>query len=63
MRHDILAMFDVPTADLEAANDMWIIDPDLYPDDIFEAPPIRRSSDKKKRQLFRTELTLHISEK
>ncbi len=59
MRQDILAMFKVTTDDLHADNDVWIIDPDLYPPDLFDTLPQKRSPHRKKSQLFRSELTLH----
>lgn len=58
MRQDILEMFQVPTRDLRADNDLWIIDPDLYPSDLFDILPERRPKTGKKGQLFQSERTL-----
>lgn len=35
MQKEILAMFQVPVTDLVPANDTWILDTDLYPEEIF----------------------------
>lgn len=41
MREDILAMFIIPTHDIYPDNDTWILDPELYPEDIFGELPER----------------------
>lgn len=35
MREEILAMFQVSTTDIYPDNDTWILDGDLYPEEIF----------------------------
>ncbi len=57
MRNDILAMFNVPTANMFADNDTWILDPELYPEDIFGELP-ERSRRKMKPRSSRPDLEL-----
>lgn len=35
MQDQIIAMFHIPTEEIYPDNDTWILDKDLYPEDIF----------------------------
>ena len=58
MRDDIFAMFYYPQTELYADNDTWILDPELYPEDIFGELPERAQRKMKNQSRKRAELAL-----